>query len=474
MLGMTAVTSILAKAPHSAEATQSIPEQSSSDFIPERAPLSGPGSTYTPRIAAAFVRRKEEYGMWWPGAVYDGEAARRNYTAQIQEASGDLGIELQLRHDPIYSLEEAEQWIADAGRNKVDGLVVLLLDRQQHAWPTVQMAAESHLPVIVFSPLGTSFTTNTIQLAHEPGCLIYSTDHFDQAARGLKMLAAGARLKKSRCIVLQGDKRYEEPMPGLGTTLRYIPARTYIEEYQQVQETDEVVRLAQEYIDHARLTEGPDRTDIIHGAKSYVAARTILQQEQGDAITMDCLGTLADENISLPCLAWSRMNDSAIPAACEADIGAVASHMVVQNLFDRPGFQQDPVADTLHQSIIGAHCSSPLCLRGFGESPEPYDLRHHHGNRDAIPRPLWKEGQRVTSLDVLFDDETTFLISTGYVLRNEEVPPSGGCIVSVNVKFDGDQEALTFPGFHQVFFYGDYKRQLQEFGQLFRLRTERV
>ena len=81
------------------------------------------------------------------------------------------------------------------------------------------------------------------------------------------------------------------------------------------------------------------------------------------------------------------MNDDRIPAACEADTGAVASHIIVQYLFDRPGFQQDPVADTLNNAIIGAHCSCPTRLNGFDRPPEPFDLTHHHGNRDARPGP---------------------------------------------------------------------------------------
>ncbi|MBN1442210.1 MAG: hypothetical protein JXA90_05840, partial [Planctomycetes bacterium] len=32
----------------------------------------GPGSRYVAKIRAAFVRRRGEYGMRWPGAVYDG------------------------------------------------------------------------------------------------------------------------------------------------------------------------------------------------------------------------------------------------------------------------------------------------------------------------------------------------------------------------------------------------------------------
>ena len=58
------------------------------------------------------------------------------------------------------------------------------------------------------------------------------------------------------------------------------------------------------------------------------------------------------------------------------------------------------------------------------------------------------------------------LISAGNVVENMSVPPSGGCVVSVKARFDGGHDVLTFPGFHQLFFYGDYKKQLKEFCQL--------
>jgi len=102
---------------------------------------------------------------------------------------------------------------------------------------------------------------------------------------------------------------------------------------------------------------------------------------------------------------------------------------------------------------------------------------HHHGNRDAVPRPLWQIGRRATSVDVLpgnGDEKSVVLISAGTVVGNMDVPPSGGCVVSVKIKFDGSREVLSFPGFHQIFFYGDYKDQLREFCQLFGLEARVV
>jgi hypothetical protein len=417
--------------------------------------------------------------MWWPGAVWDGEAARRKYTAQMLETAKKLGVKLDLRPQPIHSIEEAETWLAQAKAANADGLLVMVHDRQRHSWPTAIKAVDTAIPTVIFSPVGTSFTTNTLALAERKGCIVYSTDDFAQAAYGMKMLTAGAKIRQVRCIVLKGDKRYDESMADLGITLRHLPAKTFLDEYNSTPVNEQVLAMAEDYLRRARRRTGATRQDVINGVKSYFVARNIIEREQADAITMDCLGAIGKtgSKVSLPCIAWSRMNDDRIPAACEADYGAVGSHTIVQYLFDRPGFEQDPVADTVNDAIIGAHCSCPTRLNGFDEPSEPFDLMHHHGNRDAVPRTLWRKGQRVTSVDVLPPGHrlnpdskvTKVLISAGTVLDNVDVPPAGGCVVSVRVQFDGDQNVLSFPGFHQVFFYGDFKRELEEFCQLFAL-----
>ncbi len=429
----------------------------------------GPASTCVPTIRAAFVRRKEEYGMWWPGAVYDGQAARQTYAAELAKTAARIGAKLELRPEPIYSAAEGQAWIAGAEAAQVDGMMLVMLDRQQHSWPTAQKVAASAIPSIIFSPLGTSFTTNTIHMADKPGCVVYATNDFSQPAYGMKMLCARAKMRKTRCIVIRGDKRYDAPLADTGITLRHIPATSFIEEYNRTPDSEAIVAMADQYMRQARRRIDASRQDVLNGLKSYYVAGRLLEREGGDAITMDCLGALGKIDVSLPCIAWSRMNDEGIPAACEADSGAVASHVMVNYLFDRPGFQQDPVADTIDDTVIGAHCSCPTRLNGYDERPEPFDIKHHHGNRDAVPRTIWRVGQRVTSIDLLpgrQETPTTVLISAGAVTDNMEVPPSGGCVVSVKVKFDGGHPVLSFPGFHQIFFYGDYKERMKDFCQL--------
>jgi hypothetical protein len=449
---------------------------------PEASPAQyrGPGARYTPQIQAAFVRRKGEYGMLWPGAVYDGQAGQARYRQLIFDTAKNEGIALTLREEPLYTIEETKAWLAEAKAQSVDGLVLILLDRQQHAWPSASLAAESDLPSVIFSPLGSSFTTNTIHLAEKTGCFISCTiDDFSQAAYGMRMLKARAKLQRARCVVIQGTSRRESQLSDLGITLCHIPAQDFLDTYQNTPTSPAIEAMAKDYIRHAKAQRYATVEDVIHGIKSFWVAQQLLEREQGDGITMDCLGALGPTNISLPCIAWSKMNDVGIPAACEADLGAVASHFLVHYLFDRPGFQQDPVADTQDDALIGAHCSCPTRLNGYDEESEPFEIIHHHGNRDAVPRTLWKIGQRITCLDVLPGDlkqnqPTELLVSAGTVLDNLSVPPAGGCVVSVKAKFDGKQPVLSFPGFHQLFFYGDYKKELLQFSQLMGFRGTEV
>jgi hypothetical protein len=431
----------------------------------------GPGAKYVPRVAASFVRRKEDYGMLWPGAIFDGETALRNYRRQAQAACAELGISLELRPEPIYSETEADAWIAAAKQQNADGLLVVLLDRQRHAWPTAVNAAESGIPSVIFAPIGAAFTTNTAGLARKEGVFLCSTDDFRQAAFGLKMIRAGARLREMRFVVLRGAERKDARLPDLGTRLRYVPARAFLEEYERTPLDEEAHRIANRYMRNATAIHGPSEQDVLNGVKSYLVARNILQREEGDGITMDCLGALSRSKVSLPCISWSSMLDDGIPAACEADLGAAATHALVQFLFDRPGFQQDPVAETARNCLIGAHCTCPTRLRGWMQPPEPYFLSFHHGRRDAVPVPRWTVGERVTVADILLAGEGAarprMVISTGTVADNVSVPPSGGCVVSVMVELDGHPELLDYPGFHQIFFYGDFKNELRAWCRLF-------
>jgi hypothetical protein len=427
--------------------------------------------------------------MRWPGEIYDGEAARIRYIEKIKDASEELGIQADITTKPIYSLEEGERWITDAMDGQADGILMVTLDRQEHTWPTVGKAIDAGIPTVVYSPLGSSFTTNTQLYCNRDGAFIASTDDFNQAVLGMRMLKAGAKIRETRyLVIIQGiDEISEVSLDHFGTRLRYMPADHFINEYQGLKNSDKARELADHYMDNAVHIHGATHEDVVNGARSYFAVINLLEREEADAVTMDCLGVLGPKQISLPCLAWSRLNDSGIPAACEGDLEACLTHCVVQYLFDKPAFQQDPVAETAKGCLIGSHCSCPTRLAGLDREPEPFTIMNHHGLRDATVTPEWKIGQAVTVADMILpvesnslrkpevtftDGKPKMLISTGEVVEQKSIPPSGGCVVAPMVKLHGVESYLDYPGFHQMFFYGNHKNELKYFSQLYGITPE--
>jgi hypothetical protein len=102
-----------------------------------------------------------------------------------------------------------------------------------------------------------------------------------------------------------------------------------------------------------------------------------------------------------------------------------------------------------------------------------------------VPRPLWRVGQHVTvaKLDpaehLIAKGEPPgtlprLYVSAGTVVENVSVPPAGGCVVAVMVRLDGERDLLAYPDFHQLFFYGDYKRELLEYCKLFGIQGAAV
>lgn len=52
-------------------------------------------------------------------------------------------------------------------------------------------------------------------------------------------------------------------------------------------------------------------------------------------------------------------------------------------------------------------------------------------------------------------------------LLEAEIPPAGGCVVAPMVRLDGGFDVLDVPGHHQLLFYGNRRRELLAFCNLF-------
>ncbi|MEN6605260.1 MAG: hypothetical protein ABFD86_22850, partial [Bryobacteraceae bacterium] len=152
-------------------------------------------------------------------------------------------------------------------------------------------------------------------------------------------------------------------------------------------------------------------------------------------------------------------------AACESDVQAAMMQLIVNLVAERPGFIQDPSPNTVNNTLIGAHCTSPTRLKGY-DNPwrAPFLLRDYHTRTGASPQVLWPVGDDATVID--FDDWKTLLFSPGKVVSNIAQPPSGCCRTGVEVSISGDIDTLNTKGFHQLFVWGNIARELKAFCRL--------
>ena len=429
-------------------------------------------STKKPRVRAVFIRPNiDKYWMGWPGAAYDIKARQRQYTKILTDAAKKFGVNLQITREPLHTDNLVSALLEDVKENPPDGLIVISMCLHHtgfSSWSKTDNIAKNRgdIPTIVFSPMGTSFTSHLQASRGIPGVFVAATQDLDWLSFGLRMFSTIHEMKNTRICIVAGDETNDRVLDVIGTTLHYIPRSRWPEEFNKAETTDEMRAIADYYTKEAKKIVEPNRQDILNSAKSYVVARHIMAAENCQGISMDCLGLVQDRLIPCPpCIAWLRLNDEGSVGACEADWNAAISLRLTSLLCNRPGFMQDPAPNTVNNTLMGAHCSCPTKLDGFDKPPEPFILRNHSESELGVsPQVLWRIGQKVTVME--FDGPGKIILGTGRVLRNIDTPPAGGCRTSVELEMDDMDDTRDTKGFHQLFIYGDLELPFKAYCQL--------
>jgi len=428
-------------------------------------------------VRVVFVRPKDQakYWMSWPGNDYNADEKQAEFTQQLTKIAEDLGVQLDVDPAPLEDAASVDAALERLKKSPPDGIMVI----QMHLsyWrPATNPFLEKRgdIPAIVFSRMGTSFTGHPQPARKMPKTFVASTTGLDWLGTGVRMLKTIHDMRQSRLCILRNDKAFDQKLEPIGTTLHYIPLTRWPEELKKVEESDEVRAIADYYAKAAKKIVEPKPGDLINAAKNYIVARRIMEAEKCDGISLNCLGLVRTRDIPCaPCLAWTKLNDEGSVGACETDTNAAVGLRLCSYLFGRPGFIQDPVVNTIDNTLIGAHCSCPLKLDGFDKEPAPFILRNHHESETGVsPQVLWRIGQDVTVID--FNGPGKIICGTGRVVRNIDTPTEGGCRTSVELKMDNVPDCLDTKGFHQLFLYGKLDRQLKAFGKLAGIEVEPI
>jgi L-fucose isomerase-like protein len=329
-----------------------------------------------------------------------------------------------------------------------------------------RLAKEAGVPLLIFSPIGTSFTGHVAGISRRPGVLVVSSLEWPAVEDGLRMIRAKRLFEESRILWIQGDKRNETVLERLGCKVRAIPRKTFNELFDKLPANEEVKDVAASFRRAARKIVEPTLQDSLNSARAYTTAKRLLADEQANALSMDCLGMVGARLVPTPpCGAWTILQDEGITAGCEADLFGATSMMLTSYLLDRPSYMNDPVAETAKNLLIASHCTSGTRLDGFERPPVPYVLRNHSESALGVSvQVLWPVGAPITL--IRFSSANELILDTGTVVSNVPTPPAGGCRTSVELKMDDIEDARDVLGFHQVVTLGNHRRVVEGFCQL--------
>lgn len=428
-------------------------------------------------VRAAFAypptaRLREEGYFSWPGSTFDAEGRQRQYTSELVRIGQALGVEIEILNTPLDQKSDVSRFIEECKQTGTDG-IVLIPFKKSHWEQVVRIVDELDLPAVILAPMGVLLVPHVRQLHRRTGVyLINSSNDLAAVSRGIKMIRTACRMRESLIVNITGTKVIEQKVPKLGTRVRTIPHERFYEAYRGIDLTEGVRQLAAQYLDGAQQVVEPSEKDILDAARTYFAFRAIIETEQADAVMMNCLPGLKRPHQHVPpCMGFMSLRDEGVPMGCESDLDATLTMMLLQELFDRPGFQHNPSADTEKNRYFGAHCTSASRMRGFGEGGEPYILRNHaEAGWGCVPRVLMTPGEDVTIAKYLsskLDEKAQMLVYSGTIVGCPPIPPTGGCRTNVETTLNELDDVCDLKGHHLCLVYGNHSRELRRFCRLY-------
>lgn len=409
----------------------------------------------------------------WPGSSFNAEGRQEEYVTRIRGIERKLGMRISMDKKPLDDAGSVTRFISAVKQSKPNGLLLIPF-KKGHWGHVTRIIEEAGIPTVVLATLGILLVDHINQLHEKSGVyLINSLDNLDAVEDGMKMIKTARWMKESRIVNIAGSKIRETTVPHLGTQVRTVPLTKFYEEFKRTKVTDAVKALANAYLKNAKKVVQPTKADILEAAKTYFVLKRIIETEQADAVMMDCLpGLSRPHKHPPPCMGFMSLRDEGIAAGCQSDLNATLTLMLVQQLFDRPGFQQNASMETEKNHYFGAHCTSASRMNGTTAPSEPYILMSHaESGWGCVPRVLFRPGQEVTMAQYLSGKEPQMYIYSGQVVDCPDIPRTGGCRTNVEMTINEVDDVCDVKGMHQIIFYGNYAKQLRTFCQLYGIQV---
>ena len=345
-----------------------------------------------------------------------------------------------------------------------------------------------NIPIIVlaFSPDTIMIDANFAASLRGNGANVFFAISEKQVVELLKTLAS-TRILEGKKALLFSPPFDSFTVPAHNLTADLVYQRTGVKvQFRSLEELEELYKGVGEASAKAEMERWkkeaseivrvPDKA-ILDSCRLYILLRSIVDKEGLSAISLDCLrftmGMGMSSTLPIPCLAFARLRDEGITAACEADVCGMISSMFLETISRKPSFMANVMSVDLEKSSYAfSHCVSPLKLDGPKATPMKYRLHDYHNmGRGVVPEVEFPAGKEVIA-GAFSKNLKSFTLWPGriqsQVKETERTTPSGGfglnaCANTIEIKIkDAPRFLQNISSIHHVMVTGNYMKAIEE------------
>jgi len=402
----------------------------------------------------------------WPNIDYDFKGHIEKIHTQLLSKCPQ--IEFSAVTTSSGSKEEGFRLLQDAP--KYDGYLIYLAGCLWGDMTETVMASGKPTVIVdhLFAGSGEFLTSFARAKRNGHKVIAVSSSRFEDIVDAVKCIDCIQKLKLSTMLVVGRDAD-NQVRGAYGTKVKKIEFSTINDYYNKVASAD-AEAIATRWIKEAEKVIEPSDSDIQKAAGMYLAMRGVMEENNAQAITVNCLGGIYSGKMAeaYPCLGFMQLDNDGLVGGCEADQKSAMTKLLMTYLTGRPGLISDPVIDTSKNQIIYAHCVASTKVFGPDGPSNPYHLRDHsEDHKGACCRSLMPLGEMTTT--ILFDhSKKQVILHQGTTVEN--VDEYRACRTKLAVEVKGDVYKLLNYwdewGWHRVTFFGDMKRPVYDVASL--------
>jgi len=254
-----------------------------------------------------------------------------------------------------------------------------------------------------------------------------------------------------------------------GVRVRHIETNEFYRYYDRIPDDAVKEELEKWRLDFERILE-PSEEDLMNAVRVYLTLRYLCEREDANGVTINC-GRFTEERPVVPCLAFDRLIDEGVMCACEGDITAMLSSLMLHAVSGQPvlmgNFGYEPGRFEAEEGEVTIeHDIIPLSM-----ASTKYTIRDYHGRGFGVTGYAdIKSGEPMTLLN-MDSSLNKILVVEGWVKRSED---GIHCRIIIHMDVKGDIERLSdliVGSQHISMTYGHWLNALKETGKLLNLEV---